>query len=139
MSYEDIVNTAEIENTDIKNEEWQISIPKIRLVAPIQEDTTEEVLKNNVGHFIDSATFHGNIGLAGHNDTFFKDLKEVEIGDKVIYQYYDMERIYTVNLIEKINSRNWSYLKKTNDNILTLITCIENRPDLRLCIQAIAN
>lgn len=39
--------------------------------------------------------------------------------------------------IETIKCTNWSYLDKSQNNSITLITCIENKPDLRLCIQAI--
>ena len=39
--------------------------------------------------------------------------------------------------IEIIKSTNWSYLENTAENKITLITCIENKPDERLCVQAI--
>ena len=42
-----------------------------------------------------------------------------------------------IQRIETIKSTNWSYLDKSQNNRITLITCIENKPDLRLCIQAI--
>lgn len=46
---------------------WQIEIPKINLVAPIAQDTTQEVMEKYVGHFTKTAFWKGNIGLAAHN------------------------------------------------------------------------
>ena len=41
----------------------------------------------------------------------------------------------TKNII--IKDTNWNYLKNTEKNKITLITCIENEPEYRRCIQAI--
>ena len=49
------------------NELWQVEVPKINLVAPIAQDTTQEVMKNYVGHFVNTSFWKGNIGLAAHN------------------------------------------------------------------------
>lgn len=46
---------------------WQVEIPKIDLIAPIAQDTTQEVMEKYVGHFTKTAFWKGNIGLAAHN------------------------------------------------------------------------
>ena len=46
---------------------WQVEIPKINLIAPIAQDTTQEVMEKYVGHFAKTAFWKGNIGLAAHN------------------------------------------------------------------------
>lgn len=46
---------------------WRIKIPKIGLDAPILDGTDDETLKKAVGHFSESSTWEGNIGLASHN------------------------------------------------------------------------
>ena len=46
---------------------WQVEIPKINLIAPIAQDTTQEVMEKYVGHFTKTAFWTGNIGLAAHN------------------------------------------------------------------------
>lgn len=48
-------------------EPWQVEIPKINLIAPIAQDTTQEVMEKYVGHFTKTAFWKGNIGLAAHN------------------------------------------------------------------------
>ena len=57
-----------LKNTSDLNENlWQVEIPTISLVAPIAQDTTQEVMKKYVGHFINTAFWKGNVGLAAHN------------------------------------------------------------------------
>lgn len=51
----------------MQNKEWQVEIPRIDLVAPISQGTTQEVMKEFVGHFENTAFWKGNIGLAAHN------------------------------------------------------------------------
>ena len=45
--------------------------------------------------------------------------------------------IYEVKTMEIIENTDWSYLKNTEDNRITLITCVENEPKYRRCIQGI--
>ena len=70
---EELINPdEEIENKlkefeKINAEEWQIEIPIIGLIAPIAEGTTQEVMREYVGHFEHTSLWKGNIGLAAHN------------------------------------------------------------------------
>lgn len=59
------------------------------------------------------------------------------IGDEIIYRYNGQERIYVVTIITIIEDTNWSYLESTDDNRLTLITCLEYRPRHRRLVQAV--
>jgi len=118
---------------------WYIEISSIDLKAPIKESTKMEVLNEFVGHFEDMSKTIGNIGLAGHNrgykNNYFENLNKVKKGDEIKYKYYDFEKFYSVENIEIIKSTNWKYLENSKNNKITLITCIENAPDYRLCIQ----
>ena len=119
---------------------WYIEIPSIDLKAPIEETTEMDILNTAVGHFEDTALTVGNIGLAGHNrgyeKNYFENLKNVKIGDEIKYKYNDFEKIYIIDKIEIIKSTDWSYLENTEKNKITLITCVENKPDYRRCVQA---
>ena len=139
-----ILETNEIKEgkKQLKNEEkWEINIPKIKLKAPIAEGTTDEVMNKYVGHFEESSIFKGNICLAAHNRgypvNYFKDLKLLEIGDVLIYILNDKKVEYKIIVSTVIKDTDWTYLQKTNDNRITLITCVENEPEYRRCIQAI--
>ena len=129
-----------IENID-KYEIWQIEIPKISLVACISEGTTKEILNKYVGHFEKTAKEEGNVGLAAHNRgyevNYFQDLKLLKQGDEIIYKHNEFEKIYEVYKCRIIKDIEWEYLEQTEDNMLTLITCVENQPEYRRCIQAI--
>lgn len=132
------------ENEDlqkINDNVWEIEIKKINLKAPIHEGTTKEVMNEFVGHFENTSIWKGNVGLAAHNRGFpinyFARVKELKKGDEIIYRTPYGERIYEVNLITVIEDTDWTYLKTEDENVITLITCVENRPRNRRCIQGI--
>lgn len=120
---------------------WQIEIPIIGLIAPIREGTTKEIMDEFVGHFEHTAVEQGNIGLIAHNrgypKNYFQNIKELNVGDKIYYTYQDKTRVYYVENIIVIKETDWSYLENTEDNRITLITCVENQPEYRRCIQGI--
>ena len=51
-------------------------------------------------------------------------------------QGYETKK-YVVNNITIIQDTDWSYLQDTEKNTITLITCVENKPTQRRCIQGI--
>ena len=120
---------------------WQIEIPKIDLIAPISEGTSQEVMLEYVGHFENTNMFNGNVGLAAHNRgypiNYFAKLKELEINDEIIYKTRYGIKKYKVILTTIIQDTDWSYLQETKENKITLITCVENKPTQRRCIQGI--
>ncbi len=124
-----------------KNNKWRIKIPKIGIDVPIKSGTTQEVLATAVGHFENSSKWNGNVPLAGHNRgyncNFFRDLKELEIGDKIIYSTEKGKRTYIVTLNKIIKQTDWSLIENTADNRITLITCVENMHEYRRCVQAV--
>ena len=121
--------------------QWKLEIPKINLNANIQEGTSMQVMNKNIGHFIETSKENGNIGLAAHNRgyrvNYFKNLKKLKKGDLVIYTYKGKSKEYIVNSSEIIKDTDWSKLNKSRVDKLTMITCVEDRPDYRLCVQAI--
>lgn len=68
---------------------------------------------------------------------YFGKIKELKTGDEIIYKTPYGEKIYKVEISTIIEETDWSYLQETEDNRITLITCVENRPTKRRCIQAI--
>ena len=122
-------------------ENWTLQIPEINLFAEIHEGTSQEVMQKFVGHFEETNIEYGNIGLAAHNRgyevNYFQNLKQLEIGSEITYKHEDFEMTYVVETIEIIENTNWNYLKNTEDNRITLITCVENEPKYRRCIQGV--
>lgn len=128
-------------NSKEKEENWKIIIPKISLEAEICAGTSKRVMDEYVGHFEETSLKSGNIGLAAHNRgyevNYFANIKKLQIGDEIIYKYYDFEKTYKVSKNIIITDEEWSFLEETEENTITLITCIENQPEYRRCVQAI--
>lgn len=123
------------------NEKWKIEIPVISLIADISEGTSAEILNKYVGHFELTPKKEGNIGLAAHNRgyqvNYFENLKNLKEGEEIIYTCGEFMKTYVVTQNIKISDEDWSYLENSNQNQITLITCIENEPQYRRCVQAI--
>lgn len=81
------------------------------------------------------------VGFAAHNRgyrvNYFSRLKELQRGDIIKYFVDGKKYSYKVNEISVIYETDWSNLEDTEDNRITLITCIENREEYRLCIQGV--
>lgn len=133
-------DTNNAENNKLKNNKWRIEIPKISLVAPIKQGTSQDILATAVGHFEESNKYSGNIALAGHNRgyncNFFENIKRLENGDKIIYYTEKGKKEYRVTLNKIIHQTDWSYVEE-NGNKITLITCVENMYEYRRCVQAV--
>ena len=138
-NYENIVYD-EVE--DVWNEEVLgiLSIEKIGLKATVREGTSNEVLNQYIGHIEETATYDGNIGLVAHNRggdfAFFARINELEEGDIIRYQTKFYTREYKVDNIQAIYETDWSLLQTIKENRLTLITCITDKRNQRLCVQA---
>lgn len=122
-------------------EEWTITIEKIGLYANIAEGTTDTVMNEYVGHFTETSIWDGNVALAAHNRgypvNYFQDLKQLQNGDKILYSIGEEKREYEVDNIQIIEDTDLSCLEPTEENRITLITCVENEPSYRRCIQGI--
>lgn len=117
-----------------------LTIEKIGLKATIKEGSNSSILKDYIGHIENTATYDGNVGLAAHNRanqySYFARINELENGDIITYQTKFFTRNYKVDNIQTILETDWSLLQDTEQNRLTLITCIANKRVQRLCVQA---
>ena len=120
-----------------------LEIPKLELSAPIKEGIEQEILANSIGHFNNSSIWDGNVCLASHNrgdsvKHYFDRINELVNGDKIIYKTKLGERSYQVIQTKEIENTDWSITEnKTKDkNTITLVTCITNQPEKRLCVIA---
>lgn len=134
-----------VEKKEIKEEKEDILgtliIDKINLRASVKDGSTSDILKDYIGHMPETAKYDGNIGLAAHNrgtpNSYFARINELNIGDKIRYKTKFYERTYVIKSKVVIYDTDWNYLQSTKDNRITMITCIKDRPNQRLCIQAI--
>lgn len=125
------------ENSDIIG---HLKIDSINLNAPIKDGTELSTLKTAIGHFKDTAYFDGNICLAAHNrgynQNFFERLNEVKEGDKVEYITKYTTQVYYVTEIKEVVETDLSALNPTEQDQVTMITCIKNQKEKRLCVIA---
>ena len=142
-SEELIENKEEFIEKKQSQEEFEfgfIQIDKIGLYAEVKEGSSEEVLENYVGHIEETAEFDGNVGLAAHNRganvNYFENLNQLKVGDEIIYKYNEKIRKYKIEKISEILDTDWSKFENSEENKLTLITCINNKINLRLCVEA---
>lgn len=145
-------DNTDLEDTPLENVEQDIvhyddeigtlTIPDILLEnAPIRESVELSTLSETIGHFPSTSIYEGNVGLASHNSgsqgDFFKNLKKIKIGSEIFYQTKYGTKRYVVTLKETIDEYDWSYLQETEDNRITLITCVAGQKEKRLCVQAV--
>ncbi len=115
-----------------------LKVPKLGLNVKVYEG--ENNLEKGVGHFTDTAVFTGNVAIAGHNrgvNSYFGEIHNLKAGDEIIYTTKLGTKKYAVTSVRKINAADFSFLRETSDNRLTLITCVKNEPNFRRCVQAI--
>ena len=148
----EIGDNTDIDETPMENIEQDIihyddeigtlTIPDILLEnAPIRESVELSTLSQTIGHFPSTSVYAGNVGLASHNSgsqgDFFKNIKKIKIGSEIYYQTKFGTKRYVVTVKETIDENDWSYLQKTDDNRITLITCVAGQREKRLCVQAV--
>ena len=103
----------------------RIEIPRLGLSAMIVEGTTGRALRRGVGH-IGPTAFPGepgNVGLAGHRDTFFRKLRNVAKGDSIRIATPDGVFEYRVESMMVVGSDRSDLLRPTAAPVLTLVTC----------------
>ena len=80
----------------------------------------------------------GNVALASHNEGsyahYFSRIHELKNGEDIIYISNMGERRYSVYESKIIKETNVDVLKETNENIITLITCVKGQRQNRRCV-----
>lgn len=131
----------ETQENEKTTKEWYLEIPRIFLEAEISEGTSKEVMDVAIGHFEESSKTTGNICLAAHNRgypvNYFQNLKLLKKGDTIYYRHKEFAKEYIVTENNIIADTDWTYLEETEENTITLITCIENEPEYRRCVRGI--
>lgn len=125
----DYFDTLNLNNNEIMG---YISIPKIDVKLPIYHGTSENVLKNGVGHLEGTSLPIGGEGthsaLTGHtglpNAKLFTDLDKIEVGDIFYLDILDEKMAYEVDQIKIVEPQDTSDLAidPTKDYV-TLVTC----------------
>jgi sortase A len=93
--------------------------------AVVVEGVDKTTLRRAVGHIPGTALpgHPGNVGLAGHRDTFFRQLKDLKIKDEIQLSTLNGNFNYEVESLRVVNPDNVGVLAASVGNVLTLVTC----------------
>ncbi len=103
----------------------RMTVPRLALSVMISEGVQPQTLARAAGHIPGTAfpDEPGNVGIAGHRDTFFRKLSEIHKDDVISlatpsgsYQYsVEWTRVVMPSQVDVLESSNWP--------ALTLVTC----------------
>jgi sortase A len=101
--------------------------------------TGEANMRSGAGHFAETSAWDGNVSIAGHNRgnwAHFSFIKDTIVGDRFTYTTMYGSRTYEAYSVTQISVTDTTILAESSENILTLITCVANVPELRFCVRA---
>jgi LPXTG-site transpeptidase (sortase) family protein len=103
----------------------RLEIPKLGISVMVLEGDGEGVLGKAVGHVPATALpgGAGNVVIAGHRDTFFRALRNIQKNDEITFTTTQGIYNYRVGSIEEVGPHDVDVLRATGRPLLTLITC----------------
>jgi sortase A len=103
----------------------KLEIPSLNLSVMVVEGTETRDLKHAVGHIAGTVSpgEPGNVGIAGHRDTFFRPLRLVQRNDEIALRTPRGEYRYRVVSTNIVEPGELGVLGPTGRDTLTLVTC----------------
>jgi sortase A len=103
----------------------ELNIPAVKLQVPVYEGTSDDALNRGIGRIEGTAGLDdaGNAGLAGHRDGFFRGLKDVRLGDRIVIRTRRGTRRYRIDATSIVEPSDVGVLAPTPEPRLTLVTC----------------
>jgi LPXTG-site transpeptidase (sortase) family protein len=103
-----------------------LTIPRLGVEVPVYNGTDEFNLDRGLGRILGMARpgEMGNLGISGHRDGFFRVLKDVQEGDRIMVRTPRRVETYVVDRITVVDKHDESLLLvPSEDRMLTLVTC----------------
>ena len=103
----------------------RIEIPRLLLSVVVMEGIGRTTLRRGIGHIPGTALpgQPGNVGLAGHRDTFFRALKDLRVNDEIRFSTPRGDFRYEVESLRIVDPDDTGALAASGENVLTLVTC----------------
>lgn len=103
----------------------RLEIPRLNLSVMVREGADGRTLSRAVGHIPGTALpgALGNVGLAGHRDTFFRALQNIRDNDAIEFETTNGTFRYVVKSTTIVTPRDVSVLAASGGDTLTLVTC----------------
>ena len=91
----------------------------------VREGVDGKTLRLAVGHIPSTALpgQTGNVGVAGHRDTFFRGLKDLRTTDEIQFSTPRGKFRYVVESLMVVEPDNIEVLGPSDANVLTMVTC----------------
>ncbi|HTA23252.1 MAG TPA: class D sortase [Terriglobales bacterium] len=102
-----------------------LDIPRLGLTVAVLQGTSSRILRLGAGH-IEGTPLPGEAGnsaIAGHRDTFFRDLKDIRPKDEIQLQTATTILRYEVDWVKVVDPDDLSVLAPSTESALTLVTC----------------
>jgi sortase A len=102
-----------------------LEIPAVGLATRVLEGSDARILRLAVGHIPGTALPgpSGNVGLAGHRNTFFRPLRKIRVGDEIRFSSVTGTLTYRVVSLRVVLPDDIEVLHATGRPTLTLVTC----------------
>ena len=103
----------------------RVEVQRLGISVVVMEGTSDQTLRRAVGHIAGTGLpgQPGNVGLAGHRDTFFRPLKNIQSGDVITLTTLGGEYRYRVVSTKVVDPESVDVLDSDGSEILTLVTC----------------
>ena len=103
----------------------QIEIPRLGISVILVEGVRPRDLRLAVGHIPGTAFPDevGNVGIAGHRDTFLRELRRIQRDDLIIVRTTNQSMEYLVEWTRIVKPSSIEVLEASPQPALTLVTC----------------
>jgi sortase A len=103
----------------------RIEVPRLKLSVVVFEGTSNKTLRRAVGHIPGTVLpgQTGNVGIAGHRDTFFRPLRNIQPNDIITITTLRDAYRYRVVSTKVVRPDNVGVLDADGTEVLTLVTC----------------
>jgi sortase A len=103
----------------------RMEIPRLGISVIVAEGTSEATLRRAAGHIAGTKLpgRSGNVGIAGHRDTLFRPLRNVQQGDLITLTTLQGAFHYVVLSTQIVARSDVGVLNSDGREILTLVTC----------------
>ncbi|HYM12793.1 MAG TPA: class D sortase [Bryobacterales bacterium] len=103
----------------------RLDIPRLGLRVMVREGDRFRTLRVAAGHIPGTAMpgWPGNVGIAAHRDTFFRDLRKIRLHDTITVTTLAGSYRYSVDSIRIVKPADTQVLEASGGPSLTLVTC----------------
>jgi sortase A len=104
----------------------RVDIPRLGISVAVLQGTSSRILRLGAGHIEGTALpgETGNSGIAGHRDTFFRKLKNIQLNDEIQVQTATGLFRYQVDWMRVVEPSDTTVLEPSSkESTVTLVTC----------------